>query len=180
MKPIALAARLLNGPGEMQFTRRPHLRPASHPKTRVSLSKAALAELMQRVFSTDALPKDRAQAGRDLRFALKTTWAHVPADQTHLEESGVFPLVTLNKTKRGYLVSIGKQANGCYKAGWYDGCAVMMRRLLETSIIEAFEAKKIETRIKDTQGDFFQLTGLVNAALAETSYSFPERPQEVG
>jgi hypothetical protein len=128
---------------------------------------------MQKVFSSDAPATDRAQAARDLQFTLKTTWARVPADHGYLEDSGVFPLVTLNQTKRGYLVSIGKQMNGSYRAGWYDGCAVMMRRLLETSIIEAFEAKKIEAKIKDTSGDFFQLTALVSAALAEAAWTLP-------
>jgi hypothetical protein len=70
--------------------------------------------------------------------------------------------------------SLPRQANGCYASGWYDGCAVMMRRLLESSIIEAFEAKKIEAKIKDvTTGDFFQLTTLINAALGETSWNLP-------
>jgi len=129
----------------------------------------------QKVFSVDASAKDRAQAGRDLQFALKTTWANVSADQSSLEEGGVFPFVTLNQTKRGYLVSVGKQMNGCFKAGWYDGCAVMMRRLLETSIIEAFEARGLEANIQDPlTKDFFQLTPLVNAALAETSWNLPK------
>jgi hypothetical protein len=50
----------------------------------------------------------------------------------------------------------------------------MMRRLLESSIIEAFEAGKIAAKIKDaTTGDFFQLTALINAALAEPSWNLP-------
>src|SRR2546426_2189828 len=67
----------------------------------------ALAELMQKVFSVNALAKDRAQAARDLQFAIKTTWADATPDQSSLEGSGVFPLVTLNQTKRGYLVAVG-------------------------------------------------------------------------
>src|SRR5260370_37707655 len=42
-RPMALAARDASGPALMQFTRWPHLRPASHASTRVSLSSAALA-----------------------------------------------------------------------------------------------------------------------------------------
>jgi hypothetical protein len=134
----------------------------------------ALAELIQKVFSADASAQDRAQAGRDLRFALKTTWADVPSDQSHLEKGGVFPLVTLNQTKRGYLVCVGRQMNGCYAAGWYDACAVMMRRLLESVLIEAFEASKIDSKIKDPKtGDFFQLTRIINATLAEPSWNLP-------
>jgi hypothetical protein len=80
----------------------------------------------------------------------------------------------LNQTNRGYLVAVGRQMNSGYTAGWYDSCAVMMRRLLESAIIEAFEAQNIDTKIKDpTSGDFFQLTGLINAAISETSWNLP-------
>ena len=129
---------------------------------------------MEKVFSSDASPKERANAARQLQYALKTAWADARADQTHLEEVGVFPLVTLNQTKRGYLVAVGRQANGCYLSEWYDGCAVMMRRLLESSIIEAFEAKKLDSNIKDSKtGDFFQLTALIDAALREKTWNLP-------
>lgn len=135
----------------------------------------AMAELMQAVFSTDVPGRDRAQAARELHVALKTTWANIRADQSELEESGVFPLVTLNQTSRGYLVSVGRQMNGCYKAGWYDGCAVMMRRLLETSIVEAFEARGLAASIQDPKTkDFFKLTPLIDAALNEKSWNLPK------
>ncbi len=135
---------------------------------------SALAELLQTVFATDAGSAARTQAARELVFALKTAWANVDADNASLEEAGVYPLVRLNVTKRGYLVSVGRQMNGCYASSWFDGCAVMMRRLLESSIIEAFEARKLDAKIKDpTSGDFFQLTGIINAALAETSWNLP-------
>lgn len=132
---------------------------------------SALAELMQRVFSEDAAPKDCGQAGRDLKFALKTTWSNANEDQSHLEETGIFPLVTLNQTGRGYMISIGRQMNGCYASEWYDASAVMMRRLLEAAIIEAFEAKKIDAKIKDRNGDFFQLSALITAALDESVWN---------
>jgi len=135
---------------------------------------SALAELMEIVFSVEAGPNDRAQAARDLQFRIKTTWGGCAEDNIHLEEAGVFPLVKLNQTKRGYLVSIGRQINGCYASNWFDASAVMMRRLLESSIIEAFEARKLDGKIKDTKtGDFLQFTGLINAALAETGWNLP-------
>jgi len=90
------------------------------------------------------------------------------------EDSGVFPLSKLTQTKRGYLISVGRQANGAYSAGWFDACAVMMRRLLESAIIEAFEAIKRDSKIKDpSTGDFFQLTELIRFALAESSWNLP-------
>lgn len=68
-------------------------------------------------------------------------------------------------------MAIGRQMNGCYSSEWYDGCAVMMRRLLEIAIIEAFEAKKIDQKIKQSDGDFLQLSALVTASLAETTWN---------
>jgi hypothetical protein len=47
----------------------------------------------------------------------------------------------------------------------------MMRRLLETSIIEAFEADHMDDKVKNAQGDFFQLSDLVGVALAKTSWN---------
>jgi len=61
--------------------------------------------------------------------------------------------------------------NGSHTMGWYDAAAVMMRRLLEVSIIEAFEAKGIANKIKDASGNYLQVSDLVGAALAETSWS---------
>jgi len=135
---------------------------------------SALAELMQQVFSAGSTARERAQAAAELEFHIKTNWAELPSDNGRLEESGVIPLAILSETGRGYLVSVGRQANGCYTYGWYDGCAVMMRRLLESSIIEAFEAKGIDGKIKNqATGDFLQLAKLIEAALAETSWNLP-------
>ncbi|MDB5356649.1 MAG: hypothetical protein JWN24_3102 [Phycisphaerales bacterium] len=131
------------------------------------------AELVRMTFSNDALMKDRVAAARELKFALKTNGTDGQVDYNRLEDSGVFPLSTLSQTKRGYMVAIGYQMNGCYTSEWWDACAVMMRRLLEAVIIEAFEAKKIDAKVKDNNGDFLQLTGLINSALAETSWNLP-------
>ncbi|MDE2179706.1 MAG: DUF4145 domain-containing protein [candidate division NC10 bacterium] len=61
--------------------------------------------------------------------------------------------------------------NGCFSQGWYDASAVMMRRLLEIALIEAFEAKGIAAKIKDTTGDYLQLSDLTARALSETSWT---------
>lgn len=56
---------------------------------------------------------------------------------------------------RGYVERVVFQINGCYEKGWFDGCAVMMRRLIETLIIECFEKYGIASKIKNPgSGDF--------------------------
>lgn len=134
---------------------------------------STLAELMGTVFSPTATPADRAQAARDLKHALKTATVAPARSPSGLEDSGLFPLVKLEQTGKGYLIRVGRQMNGAYRAGWYDACAVMMRRLLETVIIEAFEGKGIDSKIKDANGDFLMLTPLVNKVLAETAWNLP-------
>jgi len=72
---------------------------------------------------------------------------------------------------RGYVERVTFQINGAYAEGWYDACAVMMRRLLETLIIECFEEHKQSSKIKDSSGDFLMLRDLISAVLAESSWN---------
>jgi hypothetical protein len=72
---------------------------------------------------------------------------------------------------RGYIERVVNQANGAYEKGWYDACAVMVRRLLETLIIEAFENAKIASKIQNTAGDFIYLRDLIDQCLQEPSWN---------
>jgi len=73
---------------------------------------------------------------------------------------------------RGYIERVVFQINGCYEKGWFDGCAVMMRRLIETLIIECFEKHTIAHKIKNaTTGDFLHLQDLVDKAIKEPSWN---------
>jgi len=129
---------------------------------------SALAELIENSFSPRANARKRLEAARELTLALRTKWKEPRTVAKPGNE--LFPLSLAVKTKRGYLVSIVNQMNGCRREGWSDACAVMMRRLVEVVIIEAFEHKGIEAKIQDASGDYVQLTALVNTALAEASF----------
>ena len=71
----------------------------------------------------------------------------------------------------GYIEKIVNQVNGCYEKGWFDACAVMMRRLVETLIIESFEKHKIASQIKTPAGDFVYLGDLIDRALSEPTWN---------
>jgi len=129
---------------------------------------SALGEMIDRVFASTTTGTKRAQAARDLIFSLRTTWRST--NPPPREDDGLFPLSILSQTKRGYLVTIGRQMNGCFSQGWYDASAVMMRRLLEMALIEAFEGKGIATNIKDAKGNYLQLSGIVDRALGESKW----------
>lgn len=127
----------------------------------------ALAELTETVFAAQTTAADRLAAVRELVFALRTTWKESTPTKSPVGDEGLFPLAILVQANRGYLVTVGRQMNGCFSQGWYDSCAVMMRRLIEISIIEAFEHKTIAQKIKGADGNYLHLTDLVARALAE-------------
>jgi len=80
-------------------------------------------------------------------------------------------LSSLVRGTRGYVEKIANQANGAYENGWFDACAVMIRRLLETLIIEAFEHHGLAAKIKNTSGDFFYLRDLIDRTLNEPAWN---------
>lgn len=64
-----------------------------------------------------------------------------------------------------YVQRVLAQANGCYQHGWYDASAVMIRRAVETLLIECFETSGKADEIKD--GDnYVGLKELIEAFLA--------------
>jgi hypothetical protein len=78
----------------------------------------------------------------------------------------------LVKGTRGYIERVVFQINGCYEKGWFDGCAVMMRRLIETLIIECFEKHGIAHKIKSNPtGDFLFLRDLIDKLLQEPAWN---------
>lgn len=94
-----------------------------------------------------------------------------PPDEGTLPETEQVLPHSIFRDTREYIEKIVFQINGTYERGWFDGCAVMIRRLVETLIIEAFERHKIEAKIKNAQGDFVYLNDLVTATLNETTWN---------
>jgi hypothetical protein len=93
-----------------------------------------------------------------------------PEEGFPAETNQVIPL-SIVKNTRGYIEKVANQVNGCYEKGWFDSCAVMVRRILETLIIECFEQYHIANKIQNDQGDFFQLKDLINMTIQEKSWN---------
>lgn len=115
-------------------------------------------------------------AWQDIFFAAKAIQSEIyektgpPEEGRRSPAQHVIPLSIVRGT-RGYIERIVNQANGAYEYGWYDACAVMIRRLLETLIIEAYEHHEIAEKIKNTTGEFLYLRDLIDKSLAETSWN---------
>lgn len=69
---------------------------------------------------------------------------------------------------RGYIESLAKQINASYENNIFDGCAVLMRRLLEILLIHSYEKLGIQDLIKDRNGDYLLLEGIVSNAKGNT------------
>lgn len=75
--------------------------------------------------------------------------------------------VTLFTNTRDYLNKVVIQINGCYINGYYDACAAMMRRLIETLIIEIYENSGRLEDIKD-KGEIISLERLLDKLLSDS------------
>jgi hypothetical protein len=94
-----------------------------------------------------------------------------PPEEGNRAASDQVVLKSLVRGTRGYIEKVANQANGAYANGWYDACAVMIRRLIETLIIESFEKHSLDSKIKNSSGDFFYLRDLITATLNENSWN---------
>jgi len=65
---------------------------------------------------------------------------------------------------RSYLGTLISQINGTYTYGFYDATAVLMRRLMESLLIESFVACGHAAKIQDTSNNFLPLNALINQA----------------
>ena len=83
--------------------------------------------------------------------------------QEVVEYGTILPEVDLQKT-RGYIESLAKQINASYEQNLFDGCAVLMRRLVEVMLILSYRHLKIENAIQDAAGNYQMLEGIINDA----------------
>lgn len=126
----------------------------------------------EKFFDSDISEKERRLASKNILKLYKTELElEFQKSKKPPVSNDLFPLELLYNT-RGYLEKIGIQAAGAYDNGWYDATAVMIRRLLETLIIECFEAHKIAKKIKNSKKDFLYLEGLITKLQDEDGKSW--------
>jgi len=93
-----------------------------------------------------------------------------PKEVTPSLKDTVLPHSLFRQT-RGYIEKIVYQINITYDKTCYDACAVMIRRLIETLIIESFENYKIENKIINSSGNFAELEKLINTTISESVWN---------
>ena len=109
------------------------------------------------------------EASKAIRFEV-SSYGGPPDEGTPAYSQQVLP-TSLARGTRGYIERIVNQINGTYEKGWFDSCAVMIRRLIETLIIEVFEHHNIASKIKNPSGDFLYLNDLIDSVISESTWN---------
>lgn len=100
-----------------------------------------------------------------------------PGSQEVEEHSTILPEVEYSGT-RGYLESLAKQINASYERNLFDGCAVLMRRLLEVLLILSYRNLGIESSIKDGSGAYFMLERIIGNAKSNSKLDLSRNSKE--
>jgi len=74
------------------------------------------------------------------------------------------------KNTRGYVEEVCRELNGSFRHAYYNAAAVMLRRVLETLIIEAYEHLCREDEIKDCGGNYMMLSDLAERTCGENGH----------
>jgi hypothetical protein len=90
--------------------------------------------------------------------------------QEIIDDGTILPEALYGKT-RGYIESLAKQINASYEHNIFDGCAVLMRRLEEVLLVLSYEKLGIEASVKDGNGNYLLLEGIVRNAVSNTTLS---------
>lgn len=83
--------------------------------------------------------------------------------QEVIEQGTILPEVDYRKT-RGYIEALAKQTNAAYEQNIFDGCAVIMRRIIEVLLILAYRHLGMEDEIRDANGNYQMLEKIINHA----------------
>lgn len=94
-----------------------------------------------------------------------------PSEVEPAHEHGVLPISYFKRCNRHYILAVVHQINRTYQDTCYDACSVMIRRLVETLIIEVYEHNGIDSKIKDSNGDFKPLKNLIAEIINEPKFN---------
>jgi hypothetical protein len=118
----------------------------------------------------------KALARAEIHGWLRRVWATAGAAVD--QERGYLPKAVWQNT-RGYLERVCVQINGCYEYQFYDATSVLVRRLIETLIIECYEHLKRADEIKGADGFYVMLRDLVARATGTSALSLSRNTHQL-
>lgn len=122
--------------------------------------------------------KDSFKLHRRIKIDLEKQYPQTNQDNEEIETVDSILPKPLYENTRGYIESLSKQINASYENCIFDGCAVLMRRLLEILLILTHEAHSIEEQIKDKQGDYQNLVSIINNSISSKTLNLSRNTKE--
>ena len=95
---------------------------------------------------------------------LQESFPGVRSDSEEVISDDTILPTTLFESTRGFIESLSRQINAAYEFNIFDGCAVLMRRLIEVLLILSYENRNIETAIKDKNDNYLMLERIIDNA----------------
>lgn len=89
----------------------------------------------------------------------------------------LYPLAIFIKTP-SYLSAFAEEASVCFDYSLYNSCLFMLRKICEILIIELFESKGLQESIKTSNGDYYQLSDLIKAAISQRTWKLSKIVKE--
>lgn len=99
----------------------------------------------------------------------------VPLKEAYTDDLLPFELY---RGKRQNIEKIADQINKSFHFGIFDGAAVLMRRLVEMLLILAFKEIKQEDSIRGSDGNYLQLSQIINQALQNKELDLTRNAKE--
>jgi hypothetical protein len=137
---------------------------------RVAFQLAAIEPLVSKVVELfPSEPREMLRLVQELELKVDSDLAaELEAPDATPSLSTAFPFLPgdLIPNRYGVLQRVLWEANRSYEVACYNACAAMMRRVVETLVIEAFEHLNIAGRIRH-DGEYLEFGALVGKAAAE-------------
>lgn len=146
------------------------------------LSKPNITRLKKKLVASRAFVKADANS---IKLSLKkleqleTSYPEVSTDSEEvIADDTILPEILYVHT-RGYLERVAKQINACYQHNLFDGCAMLMRRLIEMLLFLTYKNLSKESEIQDAQGHTQSLSFIIKHTLANKALGLSKESEGV-
>lgn len=148
----------------------------------LGLSKPNTSRLQKKISESKRLIKGKSKNSFKLHLrTIQTLESEFPQINDTREEIETIDSILprgLYENTRGYIESLAKQINSSYENNIFDGCAVLMRRLMEILLILAHEAISIESEIKDNNGEYKSLIQIISNSILSKKLGLSRNTKE--
>lgn len=149
---------------------------------RVAFQLATIEPLIQQLTTIYPAPStEMLKLADEIAFKTRSDLAaEIEAVGTQTSASGSVAFIPndLIDDRHGVLKRVLWEINRCYDAACYNGCAAMIRRLVESLIVQGFEHHAIANRIK-RDGNYVDFSELIGKAVSETKLGLTRNTKRI-